>query len=123
MRKNIEIKIEKAILLEVDFSGGGTEGYAMAWLKLTNVARENKEVIWRIKNNAGNCVDVYCNPKYADKVKDFVTDIIYRVSYDGERKVTYVGKVVDSQEVRVGIPLDDGDEDYNNVILNYFDIY
>lgn len=122
MRKNIEIKIEKAILLEVDFSGAGTEGYAMAWLKLTNVARENREVIWKIENNAGNCVDVYCNPKYADKVKDFVTDIIYCVNHNEGHKVTYVGKVVDSYETHVGISCDEGDEDYKNVILNY-DMY
>lgn len=38
------------------------EGYAMAWLKLCNNAREYNNIIWKIENDRNNNVYVWCNP-------------------------------------------------------------
>ena len=75
LKENIYFERKKAVLLTVDFSGT-VEEYAMAWLKLTNNAREYSNMIWKIQNTSSNTVYVYCNPKSAEAVKDFCTGIV-----------------------------------------------
>ena len=48
LKEKIYFERKKAVLLTVDFSGT-VEEYAMAWLKLTNNAREYGNMIWKIE--------------------------------------------------------------------------
>lgn len=101
--ENIRIERKKAVLLTVDFSGRIDE-YALAWLKLTNNAREYPKMIWHISNDRDNNVYIYCNPKSAENIKEFVTGIVgcYR---EDEDKVHYVGKVLNEEKIEVGFPV------------------
>ena len=92
-----------AILLEVSFEGT-TEEYALAWLKLTNNAREYSNMIWKIWNNPTSNVFVVCNPKYAEQIKEFCTGIISYYHADTDT-MNYIGKVVSEEEITVGVPL------------------
>ena len=131
LKEKLTFERKKAVLLTVEFKGT-VEEYALAWLKLTNNAREYGNMIWKIENCSGNKVYVYCNPKSSEAVKDFCTGII---SYYHEDKdeMNYVGEVIDESEVIVGVPIyeyestcdtDDPqwDEDYDNVIYNWMGV-
>lgn len=99
LKENLRIVRKKVTVIEVDLSGAGVEGYALAWLKLTNNARENKDVFWKVENNrTDDIVSVYVNPKYADRVKDFCNEMIY---YNG----VCIGKIIDEYEDEVGVPV------------------
>lgn len=110
--EKIRIERKKAVLLTVDFSGRIDE-YALAWLKLTNNAREYPKMIWRIENGRGDNVYVYCNPKSADSIKEFVTGIVgcYR---EDEDKVHYVGKIVAEREIEVAFPVYEYESSYKS---------
>lgn len=111
LKEKLTIKRRKAILLTVDISGKHSDGnerlkeYALAWLKLTNNAREYDSMIWKIENNRHNeNVYVWCNPKYAENIRAFCNQIIG--SYDSTAdKMNYIGKVIDEEEVEVGFPI------------------
>jgi hypothetical protein len=111
LKEKLTIERRKAVLLTVDISGKHSDGnerlkeYALAWLKLTNNAREYKNMIWKIENNRNNdWVYVWCNPKSAENIKDFCNHIIS--SYDSTAdKMNYIGKVIDEEEVEVGFPI------------------
>lgn len=103
LKETIRFERRKAVLLIVDFSGT-IEEYALAWLKLTNNAREYSNMIWKIGNSKGNKVYVYCNPESVDAVKDFCTGIV-QVYNKKEDEVHYIGKVVGEEEVTVGVPI------------------
>ena len=103
LKEKMYFERKKAVLLTVDFSGT-IEEYAMAWLKLTNNAREYGNMIWKIENCSGNNVYVYCNPKSADAVKDFCEGI-YVSYHEDEEKMHYIGKVIEEEEVTVGVPI------------------
>ena len=103
LKEKISFERKEAVMLEVDFSGT-IEEYAMAWLKLTNNAREYSNMIWKISNCRGNTVFVYCNPKSADVVKEFCTGIVSFYHKD-EDKIHLVGEVVKEEEVEVGVPV------------------
>ena len=75
LKEKLTFERKKAILLTVEFNGT-VEEYAMAWLKLTNNAREYSNMIWKIQNSSSNTVYVYCNPKSAEAVKNFCTGIV-----------------------------------------------
>jgi hypothetical protein len=103
LKEKISFERKEAVMLTVDFSGK-IEDYALAWLKLTNNAREYSNMIWNIFNSNGNSVYVICNPKSVEAVKEFCTGII--ASYDEkEDKVNYIGKVIDERKITVGVPI------------------
>lgn len=103
LKENFKFEKRKAILLTVSFKGT-IEEYAMAWLKLTNNAREYPKNIWKIYNDKGCNVYVICNPKSVQMIKDFCTGIY--VSYDEKtNKAHYVGEVINEEEIIVGVPI------------------
>ena len=103
LKERIRFEKRDATMLTVDFSGS-IEDYALAWLKLTNNAREYPDMIWRISNDKGNNVYVICNPKSAKAVKDFCTDIIS--GYNEKENAPYsIGKVIDEMGITVGVPI------------------
>jgi len=125
LKEKLTFVRKKAVLLTVEFKGT-IEEYAMAWLKLTNNAREYSNMIWKIQNTSSNTVYVYCNPKSAEAVKDFCTGIV-SFYHEEEDKMNYVGEVVNETEVIVGVPtydygstcsVDDPqwEEDFDNAI-------
>lgn len=103
LKEKLTFVREKAVLLTIEFKGT-IEEYAMAWLKLTNNAREYSNMIWKIQNTSSNTVYVYCNPKSAEAVKDFCTGIV-SFYHEEENKMNYVGEVVNETEVIVGVPI------------------
>lgn len=60
------------VCITADFSGKRVEDYAMAWLKLTNNAREFDDTILKITNNSKNAVYVYCPANREDIVRNFL---------------------------------------------------
>lgn len=103
LKERISFERKEAIMLTVDFSGT-IEEYALAWLKLTNNAREYGNMIWKIYNDKGNNVYVICNPKSVGAVKDFCTDIIGLYD-EKENKMHNIGKVIDERKITVGVPI------------------
>lgn len=103
LKEKIYFERREVTLLTVDFSGT-IEEYAMAWLKLTNNAREYGNMIWKIENCSGNNVYVYCNPEYADAVKKFCEGI-YVSYHEDEKKMHCIGKVINEEEITVGVPI------------------
>ena len=103
LKEKLTIERKKAVLLTVEFNGT-VEEYAMAWLKLTNNAREYSNMIWKIQNTSSNTVYVYCNPKSAEAVRDFCTGIV-TFYHEEEDKVHSVGEVIDEKEIVVGVPV------------------
>ena len=111
LEEKISFKRKEAVMLTVDFSGK-VEDYALAWLKLTNNAREYNDMIWSISNSNGNNVYVICNPKRVEAVREFCTGII--TTYDEkENKVNYIGKVIDERKITVGVPIYEYDSTYD----------
>lgn len=103
LKEKISFERKEAVMLTVDFSGS-TEDYALAWLKLTNNAREYSNMIWKISNGRENNVYVICNPKCVESVRDFCTGII--VTWDEkDDKPHYIGKVIDERKITVGVPI------------------
>ena len=103
LKEKLTFERRKAILLTVEFKGT-VEEYAMAWLKLTNNAREYGNMIWKIQNTSSNTVYVYCNPKSADAVKDFCTGLV-TFYHEEEDEMHFVGEVTNETEVIVGVPI------------------
>lgn len=111
LKEKLTFERRKAVLLTVEFKGT-VEEYAMAWLKLTNNAREYNNMIWKIQNTSSNTVYVYCNPKSAEAVKDFCTGIV-TFYHEEEDKIHYVGEVTNETEVIVGVPIYEWDSTCN----------
>lgn len=82
LKEKLSIERKKAVMITADFTAPTTESYAMAWLRLCNNAREYKDVIWRIENDSGNKVYVWCDPKYKETVIEFLTGIVYYYQED-----------------------------------------
>lgn len=103
LKEKLSFERKEAVLLTVDFSGS-IEEYALAWLKLTNNAREYGNMIWHISNSSGNNVYVICNPKSADAVKEFCTGIV--ALYDEKEDAIHsIGKVISEETITVGVPI------------------
>ena len=102
LKERLVFERKKAAVITADFSAPVIEGYAMAWLKLCNNAREYKNIIWKIENDRDNKVYVWCNPDRKDNVIDLLTDI---VNYYKDEKVTPIGKVINVSEEVVGVPV------------------
>lgn len=111
LKEKLTFERKKAILLTVKFKGS-VEEYALAWLKLTNNAREYSNMIWKIQNSASDTVYVYCNPKSAEAVKDFCTGIV-SYYYEDTDEIHYIGEVTDEQEIIVGVPIYEWDSTCN----------
>lgn len=99
MIKGIRIKAkqDKAVKITCEFKGS-TENYALAWLHLTNNAREFPEIFLKHYNNSGNTVFVVTREKYVDKMKDYLTGFNsseFEVEIVDEEKVTTVTPVID----------------------------
>ena len=131
LKEKLAFVRKKAVLLTVEFKGT-IEEYAMAWLKLTNNAREYSNMIWKIKNNSGNKVYVYCNPKSAESVKEFCTGIV-SFYHEEEDKIHSVGEVIEECEITVGVPIYDWnstcdiddpkwEDDCDNVLSDWMDV-
>lgn len=131
LKEKLHIERKEAVMLTVDFSGK-VEEYAMAWLKLTNNAREYGNMIWKIRNSKSDLVYVICNPKHAEQIKDFCTGI-YRVWDETEEKMHSIGKVTDEQKITIGVPayevestysFDDPnwEKDMDNVITEWVEV-
>ena len=105
LKEKITFKRTKGIMLVADFSAPTTTGYAMAWLKLTNNAREYSDMIWKIENERDtNNVYVICNPKSKEAVKEFLEEITYEYVKETD-KYHSVGKVIEEHEIEVGVPV------------------
>ena len=93
------------VCITADFSGKRVEDYAMAWLKLTNNAREFDDTILKIANNSGNAVYVYCPANREDIVREFLTDIITVTNRTETGCEFYtVGKVTYVEKCKIAIP-------------------
>lgn len=116
LKETLSIKRQKAVVLVVDLESElGVEGYAMAWLKLTNNAREYYNTIWKIENDNTDKVYVYVNPKQKDNVIDFCNGIYvdYIELGNGNFKTVEVGKVVREYEEEVGFAFYDYSSTYS----------
>lgn len=94
---SIKAKQDKAVKITCHFKGS-TENYALAWLHLTNNAREFPEIFLKHYNNSGNTVFVVTREKYVDKMKDYLTGFNsseFEVEIVDEEKVTTVTPVID----------------------------
>lgn len=130
LKEELTFERKTAAVITVDFSAPKIEGYAMAWLKLCNNAREYKNIIWKIENDRNNKVYVWCNPDRKDEVVDFLTGI---VNCYKDEEVVPIGKVIDVSEEVIGVPVyeyestskggsDEWENDINNVIVNWIDM-
>lgn len=131
LKERISFERKEAVMLTVDFSGT-VEEYALAWLKLTNNAREYSNMIWKISNDKGNNVYVICKPKSVEAVKDFCTGIV-SVYDEKNDEVHYIGKVTDERKIIVGVPIyeyestyryDDErwEDDMDRVVYDWLDV-
>lgn len=103
LKEELTFERKTAAVITADFSAPVIEGYAMAWLKLCNNAREYKNIIWKIENDRNNNnVYVWCNPNRKDKVVDFLTGI---VNCYKDQEITPIGKVIDVSEEVIGVPV------------------
>lgn len=102
LKEELTFERKTAAVITADFSAPVIEGYAMAWLKLCNNAREYKNIIWKIKNDSSNEVYVWCSPDRKDEVIEFLTGIVE--FYEGD-KITPIGKVINVSEEVIGVPV------------------
>ena len=104
LKEELTFERKRVVVIIADFSAPVIEGYAMAWLKLCNNAREYKNIIWKIENdrNNNNNVYVWCNPDRKDEVVDFLTGI---VNCYKDQEVISIGKVIDVSEEVIGVPV------------------
>lgn len=103
LKEELTFERKRVVVIIADFSAPVIEGYAMAWLKLCNNAREYKNIIWKIENDRNNNnVYVWCNPDRKDEVVDFLTGI---VNCYKDQEVIPIGKVIDASEEVIGVPV------------------
>ena len=103
LKEELTFERKRVVVIIADFSAPVIEGYAMAWLKVCNNAREYKNIIWKIENDRNNNnVYVWCNPDRKDEVIEFLTGIVE--FYEGD-KITPIGKVINVSEEVIGVPV------------------
>lgn len=102
LKERLVIERKAATLITADFTAPEITGYAMAWLKLCNNARELKRIIWKIENDAKNKVYVWCDPHYKDEMIDFLTGIVY---FHKDGKPIPIGKVLNVCDDTIGVPV------------------
>ena len=76
MIKNIRTKgrLGAAVKITARFDGP-VEAYALAWLHLTNNAREWPATFLKVYNDSGDLVTVITTENSADSVKDYLTSL------------------------------------------------
>lgn len=111
LKEKLSFERKEAVMLTVDFSGT-IEEYALAWLKLTNNAREYRNMIWKISNCSGNNVYVICNPKSVDAVREFCTGIV-SVYDEKSDELHSIGKVIEEEKITVGVPVYEYESTYS----------
>lgn len=127
LKEELTFERKRAAVITADFSAPVIEGYAMAWLKLCNNAREYKNIIWKIENDRNNNVCVWCNPDRKDEVVNFLTGI---VNCYKDQEVVPIGKVIDVSEEVIGAPVyeyestskggsDEWEDDIDSAISNW----
>lgn len=112
LKEKVSFRREDAVLLTVDLTSPYMEGYAMAFLKLFNNAREYPDVLYKVFNQReSNLVFVICNMKHLERVKAFCTGM--HICMDDKGCPVYIGKVINEQKVSIGIPTYDYDSTYH----------
>lgn len=130
LKEELTFERKRVVVIIADFSAPVIEGYAMAWLKLCNNAREYKNIIWKIENDRNNNVCVWCDPDRKDEVVNFLTGI---VNCYKDQEVTPIGKVIDVSEEVIGVPVyeyestskggsDEWEDDIDSAISNWTSI-
>lgn len=104
LKEKFKFERRQGTMLVADFTAPTTEGYAMAWLRLTNIARELKS-FWKIENERNtNNVYVICDPKNKEHIKELLNGIV--TEYVSETDTMhYIGKIVEEYDVEVGVPV------------------
>lgn len=97
-------KVGKAVKIECTFKGK-LEDYAMAWLHLTNNAREYPFAFLKHYNNAGNNVTVITTEQYQEKMKEYLEGLAHD-DFDVE--------VWDTTVIQTIIPLVDWECDFKD---------
>ena len=89
-------KISEAVKLSATFKGK-VEAYALAWLNLTNHAREYPATFKKVYNNSGNGVTVVTSKRSAEAVKDFLEGLSnddFKVEVWGTEDVLTVAPII-----------------------------
>lgn len=99
MVKDISIKARhgKAVKLSCTFKGSVQE-YALAWLNLSNNAREYPDAFLKVSNNSGCGVFVITPEKYVAKMKEFLNGFnssVFKVEIWDEESVPTITPMVD----------------------------
>lgn len=103
LKEKMTFERRSAVLFTCEFNGP-VEGYALAFLKLYNNAREYKDMILHVSNNSGNKVYVISTKKAQKAVHEFL-DGFYHY-YDSSNDKDYViGTIVSEEEIEIGIPV------------------
>lgn len=99
-----KVKQGKAVKISATFNGN-VQDYALAWLHLTNNARENPNIFLKHWNNSGNSVYVVTPEKYADQMKEYLT---------GLNSSEFTVKIWDVETITTITPVIDWCIDYKN---------
>ena len=115
MIKNIKIKAKKgkAVRIECSFTGS-TEQYALAWLHLSNNAREYPNIFLKYWNNPYDSVFVVTPEKYADKMKSYLTSLTKYEVADTTLNRIFTVKIEDEEVIETITPLVDWEATYED---------
>ena len=100
----MKAKQDKAVKISATFNGN-VQDYALAWLHLTNNARENPNIFLKHWNNSGNSVYVVTPEKYVDQMKKYLT---------GFNSSEFKVKIWDVETIATITPVIDWCIDYKN---------
>lgn len=109
----IKHRIGTAVMIRSTFKGS-VEDYAMAWLHLTNNAREYPKIFLKHYNNSGNTVTVITPAKYAEKMKEYLVGLSQYTCIDGELKKTFTVEIDSEETIQTITPLVDWECDYED---------
>ena len=115
-------EIGKAVKITANFEGK-VHDYALAWLHLTNNAREYPNVFLKVWNTAGDSVMVLTTEKWANSVKDYLTGLTGIGVTDGDNQRTDFKVTIQDTEVVPTIkPLVDWDADFEDVMDDFAEV-
>ena len=92
---------------------GSVENYAMAWLHLTNNAREFPEIFLKHYNNSGDSVFVVTPEKCVERMKDYL---------NGFNTSEFTVKIYDVETVPTITPLIDWEATYEDEADDYVEV-
>lgn len=90
MDKYYKIDVEETRATRIKANAGlivkeeGVEGYAMAWLNLTNNQRANSSTILKIYNDADNGIYVICKTAAAANIENYLQNLGLVIEYKEE---------------------------------------